>query len=686
MTSYAEAASALLAMPKQLSIEVGPYDVLENESRIRRNVLAKDALIETVYPEVKTSYDVLSWAAKTWGDKKCLGWRRVIKTHVEEKKIRRKDGQETVKKWQFFELSGYSYLSFVQVREKTLIWGCGLKTLGLNRGDKVQIYAATSKEWFMMSQACNTQSLPIVTAYDTLGESGLTHSLVETSAKAIFCDGILLPSLLRPLEKAEDVKFIIHTGDVKQEDIDALKLKHERLTILSLEGLEKAGQEHLIAPDPPSPDDLCCIMYTSGSTGPPKGVIQTHKNVVASLSGVNALIGDQITSSDALLTYLPLAHILEFVCELTCVFWGAVMGYGSVKTISDASVRNCKGDIREFRPTVMVGVPAVWEQVKKGIQSKVEESGGLRKKLFWGAFAAKGFLKQYGLPGSFIFDQLVFKKVKEATGGRLKIVLSGGAPISNETQHFISIAICPMIIGYGMTETAAMCSLMRPRHHTIGTVGEPVPCVEIKLVSVPDAGYHAPVFGELWLRGPSVTSGYFNRDEETKESFSDDGWFKTGDIGTFKEGGQLVLVDRKKNLVKTLNGEYIALEKLESIYRSTPEVANICVYADQSKVKPIAIIVPAEAALKKVASEEGVTGELEELVLSEKIIKAVHNKVLAQGKKGGLSGIELLQNVVLVSDEFTPQNECGLVTSAQKLNRKAILETYKDEVKKAYED
>lgn len=243
------------------------------------------------------------------------------------------------------------------------------------------------------------------------------------------------------------------------------------------------------------------------------------------------------------------------------------MGYGSPKTLSDSSVRNCKGDIREFRPTILVGVPAVWESVKKGIIAKVNQGNALVKNLFWGALAAKGFLMSNGLPGSAILDAVVFKKLKDATGGRLRICMNGGGPIAKETQRFISMAITPMIGGYGLTETTGMGALCDPVHWTDNALGDIPSSIEIKLVDFAEAGYYAvnkPPQGEIWIRGDPVFQGYFENEKETQEALSSDGWFKTGDIGEWDQNGHLRLIDRKKNLVKTINGEYIALEKVGS--------------------------------------------------------------------------------------------------------------------------
>ncbi|KAF2138454.1 uncharacterized protein K452DRAFT_276851 [Aplosporella prunicola CBS 121167] len=673
------------------SVEVAGCEKVEGETIPRRNVRTKDALKMRPHEDIATIYDVLKYASAKFGNAKAVGTRKLVQMHHETKKIKKMvDGkeQEVDKKWSYFELSPYNYLSFVEYEKLALQIGCGFRALGMQAPDRVHIFAATSAHWLATAHGALSQSMPIVTAYDTLGEEGLRHSLEQTKAKAIFLDPQLLTKLINPLKTAKAIEHVIYnnTSEVKAADIDSLKEAHPHLNIKSFEELRRLGEDSPVDPTPPDAEDLCCIMYTSGSTGTPKGVLLKHKNVVAAITGVDVIVGPYLGPGDGLLTYLPLAHILEFVFENAVLFWGGTMGYGNARTLSDASVRNCKGDIQEFRPTVLVGVPAVWETIKKGIMGKISNANFLVRNLFWGAMAAKGFMMSTGFPGAGLLDTIVFNKIREATGGRLRILMNGGGPVSQDTQNFLSMAITPMISGYGLTETAAMGALMDPLAYTNQALGEIPGCIEIKLVDFADAGYFAkndPPQGEIWIRGGGVTEGYLDLEEETRENFTSDGWFKTGDIGEFDAKGQLRIIDRKKNLVKTQAGEYIALEKLESIYRSHPVVANICIYAAQDKHKPIAIIVPAEAALKKVASEQGVPGDhLEQLVHEPKLNKAVLQQLQAAGRKGGLASFEIIDGVVLADEEWNAQN--GLTTAAQKLNRRGILDKYKKEVEKAY--
>ncbi|CAN9082462.1 acetyl-CoA synthetase-like protein [Alternaria alternata] len=685
-------------MPQAKMYRSGPYtceaanaEKVEGETVPRRNLAAKEGLIMKPHDNVATLYDVLRHSAAKFGNAKAVGARKIVNVHEETKKVKKMvDGkeQEVDKKWQYFELSPYKYKSFVEFEKMALSVGSGLKSLGFNPQDRLHLFAATSMQWLASAHGAISQSMAIVTAYDTLGEEGLKHSMLQTNAKVMFTDPELLPRLVNPMKEAKDVQVVVYCtkNDPKQKDIDTLTQAHPHLKVISFDELVKMGEQSPAEPIPPKADDLACIMYTSGSTGTPKGVMIKHRNVVAAIAGVDVIVGKYLGPGDVLITYLPAAHILEFVFENAVLYWGGTMGYGTIRTLSDQSVRNCAGDIRELKPTVMVGVPQVWETIKKGIVNKVEAGGAVKSNMFWGAYAAKGFLLGSGLPGSGILDAIVFNKVKEATGGRLRICMNGGGPIAKETQRFISIAITPMISGYGLTETCAMGALMDPLAWNEHALGEMPGSVEMKLVDFADAGYFStnnPPQGEIWIRGGGVVDGYLDMPEETKEAFTDDGWFKTGDVGEFNANGEIRIIDRKKNLVKTLAGEYIALEKLESVYRSAPIVANICVYAAEDRQKPVAIIVPTEPQLKKIASAEGVSGDsLEELVHDKKINSAVLKQLQQAGQKGGLAAFEMIEGVVLADEEWTPQN--GLTTAAQKLNRKGILKQYQKEVDQAY--
>ncbi|TGO25664.1 hypothetical protein BPAE_0075g00190 [Botrytis paeoniae] len=671
--------------------EVQGIPQVSGETIPRRNVRYPDLLSQ---PElgIDTVFDIIQQSSRHFGDARALGSRKLIKKHEETKKIKKiinGQTQEVDKTWTYFEMSGYEYLSFKEYEATVLSVGAGLRKLGLVKDDRVHLFATTSAHWLSIAHGSMSQSMPIVTAYDTLGVEGLRHSLIQTKAKAIFLEPQLLKTLLDSLEDLNHIEYVIYNTDGDTElslsSIKELKKSHSHLTLLSYDELIDLGHLHPVEAVPPKTEDPCCIMYTSGSSGTPKGVSLKHKNVVAAIAGANSIVGDYLGPSDTLLAYLPLAHIFEFVFENACLYWGALMGYGHPRTLSETSMKNCKGDILELKPTLLVGVPSVWEMVKKGVIANVNKGGPVVRSLFWSAFYSKRLLSSSGLPGSSILNTVVFNKVKQATGGRLRFCMNGAGPISQQTQEFISHTITPMISGYGSTETTAMGAICDPLSFTL-QAGDIPACIEIKLVDFPDAGYFAtdtPPQGEIWIRGPSVMSEYYDNVVETAEALTSDGWFKTEDIGEWDKNGHLKIIDRKKNLVKTMNGEYIALEKLESVYRSATVLANICIYASISETHPIAIVVPAEPALKKLAESIGVEGHgIGDLVHNESINREVLKQMQAVGKRAGLAGMEIIKGVVLADEEWTIVNK--LVTATMKLNRKAIFERYEKDINVAY--
>lgn len=405
------------------------------------------------------------------------------------------------------------------------------------------------------------------------------------------------------------------------------------------------------------------------------------------MGAVYDLLGHHFHGDDTFLAYLPLAHILEYIVELALLFVGMTIGYGRVKTLTDASVRNCLGDIREFKPSIMVGVPAVWETIRKGILSKVHSSGSLKRSVFNSAIA----VKKANVPGlKQVMDAVVLNQVRQQTGGRLRLALSGGAALSRETQEFLSLALVTMLQGYGMTESCGMCAILPPEFMQYGSVGVPVPSVEIKFLDVSEAGYlstNKNPQGEVLIRGPSVIKGYYKRDDLNNDEsiFTKDGWLRTGDVGQWNPDGTLTLIDRIKNLVKLQGGEYIALEQLESIYKSCNLVSNLCVHATSDAKQPIAIIIPHEAHLRqalKSANSSVADKPLHDLCENKEVESFVLKALNAEGKKNSFKQMELLQGVILTPDEWTP--ESGLVTAAQKIQRKKIADKFADEVKVRY--
>ncbi|GAA5902462.1 uncharacterized protein JCM6883_001417 [Sporobolomyces salmoneus] len=678
------------------SVEVGP-EPRSDETRPRRYADTADELSKTPEPGVEVIPDLLAKSVEIRGDQPAVGWREVVKVHNEEKEITKTVGGKEVKEkknWQYFELSDYKYLSYKELAEIVKQAASALIETGHSKDTMFNIFASTSVHWQVMANACASQSITFATAYDSLGPDGLQHSINEPSVYGLFTNASLLSTVSSIVSSCPSLKVLIYDGDQKDIKSGSLeKIREQGIKVLHWEEFLKLGKENPKEPNRPGKDDVATIMYTSGSSGAPKGCVITHENVVSCVAGVMTVLGQLITPDARFIAYLPLAHIFEMTVEFTLLYVGIPMGFANVKTLTDNSVRNCMGDIRAFKPTIMTGVPAVWELIRKGILSKVTSGGTLKSSIFHGALAAKSWTKHLPLVGSVVgavTDKVVFNQVRAATGGNLTYAVNGGAPISESTQEFLMQVLTPNFIqGYGGTESCALSCILPPSMARPGTVGLPCPPVEIKLRDFSDAGYRAqgnPQEGEICMRGPAICKGYYKRDDLTKEAFVD-GWFLTGDIGRWNPDGTLSIIDRKKNLVKLSHGEYIAVESLESKYKSSPLVTNICVHADSNANKPMAIIVPNESAVRKLASDQSLHSsanscEWKELCQDSKVSKAVLQELLSVGKKSGLKPIEMLQCVVLAPEEWTPQN--GFLTAAQKLQRKVILKEFEQEIKEVY--
>ncbi|KAF8331842.1 long-chain-fatty-acid-CoA-ligase [Cantharellus anzutake] len=679
------------------SREIGP-EAQPGQARIRRSNVSPDVLVTEPQEGIHTVYDILQHAARTYPNKDALGWRDIENVIEEEKEVIKMVAGKTVtekKTWKYFQLSPYRYITFAGFRDKVATVASGLASLGIAPGAVFNVYAGTTVNWQLMSHACASIGVTIATAYETLGEEGLKHSLSEPDCVGVFTNPDLLPTLSKVIENTPTVKTVIYDDKATPAVLESIARARPDVKVLSLEEVLKLGSDSSIpdlAARAPKREDLVCIMYTSGTTGSPKGVMLTHANIISAVGAVIKHLGHRLHSNDFFLAFLPLAHILEYVTELSLFYLGMTTGYGKIKTLTDASVRNCQGDIGAFRPTLMVGVPAVWEAIRKGVLGKVNKSGVISKAVFHAAYT----LKKNKVPLlSAVADAIVFSKVRAQTGGRLRLALCGGAALSHETQEFLSVSIVTVLQGYGMTESCGMCTVLTPDQFIYGSVGTPMPSIEIKLVDVPEANYltsNSPQQGEVWIRGPSVTGGYFKRDDLNKDPnvFTPDGWFRTGDVGQWNVDGTLTIIDRIKNLVKLQGGEYIALERLESIYKSCQYVANICVHAVPDARQPMALVFPHEANLRHAlitSPPPGFAGDAQHSDLSTICAdKSVQSMVLkecnAVGKSANFKTIELLEAVVLTSDEWTP--ESGLVTPAQKLQRRALHHKYKDEIAAAY--
>ncbi|KAJ3565821.1 hypothetical protein NP233_g7394 [Leucocoprinus birnbaumii] len=670
------------------STEVEP--ARPGEGPVYRLAATSKELVARPIEGIDTTCDIISYCARKYDKTRALGWREIVKIHEEQKDVKKTvDGNEVTEKktWKYFELSDYKYIDYVELEAAVSQAGRALASLGITKDQVFNIYATTSPNWQIISQGCALISTAIATAYDTLGESGLEHSLNEPESIGLFTNDDLLPTVAKVLPRTPSVKFIIYDGKPKQEVIDKIHSIREDVKTIHIDELLANGKDidvSTIKDRRPTPDTIACIMYTSGSTGAPKGVCLSQGNIIASVASIFVTYEPHLPAGDRYLAYLPLAHVLEYIVELVAIFTGVTIGYARSKTLTDSSVRNCKGDLATFQPNIMFGVPSVWETIKKGIVGKVNASGTVSQKVFWGALAAK----KANIPGlSKIADDVVFSAVKAATGGQLKFGMSGGASISKDTQEFLHNTMMPLMQAYGMTESCGTVAILPPELAQSGAIGLPAPSIEIKFLDVPEAGYSSqnkPPTGEICIRGPSVTKGYYKRPDlnDDDQIFTKDGWFRTGDVGQWNEDGTISLIDRVKNLIKLQQGEYIALEHLESIYQSCDLISDICVYASAEATQPLGIIVPhshnLKRALSSISADIPSTTSLANLCANPGVKDKILNECNALGKKEGLRQVELLCAVILTPEEWTPEN--GMTTAAHKIQRSKIANKFKDEI------
>ncbi|KAK7373153.1 hypothetical protein VNO80_06551 [Phaseolus coccineus] len=644
--------------------------------------------VQSAWEGVATLAELFEEACKTHAERVLLGTRVVLAREMESGH----DGRSFEK----LHLGDYGWLSYATVFDVVSSFASGLAFLGHAREERAAIFADTRQEWFMALQGCFRRNVTVVTIYASLGEEALSYSLNETEVTTVICGRKELKTLVNISGQLDSVKRVICMDDDIPSDASSIAYNW---TITSFADVERLGKENPVEADLPLSADVAVIMYTSGSTGLPKGVMMTHGNVLATLSAVMTIIPD-IGTKDIYLAYLPMAHILELAAESLMAAVGVPIGYGFPLTLTDTSnkiKKGTKGDASALGPTLMAAVPAILDRVRDGVFKKVNATGGLPKKLFYLAYARRlqavngSWLGAWGLEKA-LWDFLVFKKVRAILGGRIRFILSGGAPLSGDTQKFINICLgAPIGQGYGLTETCAGGTFSDVDDTSVGRVGAPLPCSFIKLIDWPEGGYltnDSPMpRGEIVIGGPNVTLGYFKNEEKTNESYKVDErgmrWFYTGDIGRFHPDGCLEIIDRKKDIVKLQHGEYVSLGKVEAALIVSPFVDNIMVHADPFHSYCVALVVGSQFSLEEWASEQGISYiNFSDLCAKEETVKEVHASLVKEGKKAHLEKFEIPAKIKLLSDPWTP--ESSLVTAALKLKREAIKKTFDEELSKLY--
>ncbi|KAL4427692.1 hypothetical protein ABPG75_001781 [Micractinium tetrahymenae] len=587
------------------------------------------------------------------------------------------------------EGAGYSWLTYKQTSEQVADIGCALVKVGLQPHGRVGVYGANSPEWMIAMQACNRQNLYCVPLYDSLGEHAIEYIVNHSESTCVFTQSEKFSTLAKSLPHVNDlVKTVVYWG--KGDAAAAEAAKAAGAAVYSFEEFLQLGKDNAAPPSPPKPEDLCTIMYTSGTTGDPKGVQLTHENVMAAIISLQNFVAKYnigLDDTDVFLSFLPLAHIFDRTAEELYLHLGASIGYwrGDIKGLME--------DTGALRPTMFCGVPRVFDRIYAGVMQKVSEGSFVKKALFnWGYqrklhFLNKGLTYDKAAP---LFDKIVFSKIKEKLGGRVKLVVSGGAPLARHVEDFLKVTMCCRVVqGYGLTETCAASFIAVPDEPAhAGTVGPPQPVLEFKLEAVPSMNYDPmadPPRGEVVVRGSSVFAGYYKAQDKTDEVLEKDGWFHTGDIGEITPTGALRIIDRMKNIFKLSQGEYIAVEKVEGIYKMNSAVEQIWVYGNSYESQLVAVVVPVASKLRAIAAQVGSKNtDVEQDCRDEKVKKELLAQLTATGKEGKLKGFEMVRAIYIESPSNLFSVENDLLTPTFKLKRAPLQKRYQAEIDAMY--
>ena len=545
----------------------------------------------------------------------------------------------------------------------------GLKELGLERGDKIIILSENRPEWVMSDFSHMCLGAITVPIYTSLVPDQIRYIIDDSDAKAV---------IVSNQEQWRKIGMVKATLSKVKHFITFMEQAPEGT--LTFSQVQELGQR-LAAKDPGlferlalevKPGDEASLIYTSGTTGLPKGVILTHSNFLSNIKSVSTII--EFSYKDTVLSFLPLSHVLERMVTFTYIYKGCGIGYAeSVETVAE--------NLLEIRPNIMVSVPRVFEKIYARVMDNVLSSSGLRKRIFFWAlkvgreYGRRKLLKE-AIPRGLqrkknLAHKLVFSKIIERTGGRVRFFVSGGAPLSKDIAEFFYALGLVVLEGYGLTETSPVISVNTFENLRFGTVGKPIPGVEVKIA--PD--------GEILTRGPHVMKGYYKKEAETKEVF-EGGWFHTGDIGHIDEDGFLVITDRKKDIIVTAGGKNIAPQPIENILKTNPYISNAVVIGDRRRFV-CALIVPNFEKLEEYARFSNISfGDCTELVKNKQVVNFIKAEV--DRATPNLASYEKLKRIALLDRDF--EIEKGEITPTLKIKRNIIEQKYKSLIDALYEE
>ncbi|HZY10983.1 MAG TPA: long-chain fatty acid--CoA ligase, partial [Bacteroidota bacterium] len=566
----------------------------------------------------------------------------------------------------------YQGISFAEVQSSVQKFSTGLAVLGVRRGDHVAIISENRPEWVIGDFAVMHLGAVTISIFPTLTPKQIEFILNDSgTTMVIVSNQFQLGKVLKISENVPSLQKIITMVDNEMQN-DKRVLTFNQVVSMGENNLSTyAGllEDELRKT---KPEDLLTLIYTSGTTGDPKGVMLTHSNMVSNIKAALECVpfGDQ----DLLLSFLPLSHSFERMAGYyTAIASGATVAYAeSVETVRD--------NLLEVRPTVMAAVPRLFERIYMRVQKQIEAMPPLRRKIFdWAIETGKTYARARRTGTDSIIlnlkhriaDKLVYSKLKERTGGKIRFFVSGGAALAKEFGEFFEAVGMQIIEGYGLTETSPVISVNRLNDYKFGTVGKPIPGVKVKIAED----------GEILVQGPNVMKGYWNNKRATDEVIDQLGWFHTGDIGMFDDDGFLVITDRKKNIFVSSGGKNIAPQPIENLLLQSKFIDQ-CILVGDGRMFLTALIVPYIDVLKEYAHLNDIKySDENDLVKSEGIYQAIENDI--NKLQVDLASYERVRKFTLLKKPFTIEN--GELTPTLKIRRKVVEEKFKASVEKMYE-
>jgi len=535
-----------------------------------------------------------------------------------------------------------------------------LRQWGIGKGDRVAILSENRPEWPTAEFGAMLIGAVVVPIYPTLTAEQSAYMLRDSGARMIF------------VSTAEQFKKVVA---VRQQT--AL----EKIVVMDYIGVPEGIPMHRLMHNGPAgrdaefdaaaraaqPDDLATIIYTSGTTGTPKGVMLTQGNLASNL--IHSMSEFAVSGpKDVSLSFLPLSHITARHVDYAMFYHGVTIAYCPF-------IDQLPSALREVRPTIMVAVPRVLEKIQKQVQ--LQTKTGVKHAVYkWAMRVGKANRAEIlagRRPAAFpwrLADRLLYSKVRKALGGRVKVYISGGAPLGRDLAQWYADIGIRIHEGYGLTETSPVIAVNKPNAHRLGTVGKPLANVEVRIADD----------GEILVRGPSIFKSYWNLPAETEAAFTPDGWFKTGDVGELDSDGFLLVTDRKKDLLKTSGGKFITPQPIERKLKSSSLVGEAIVIGDRQKF-PSVVIAPNFAELETWARENNVAFNNRDDLLRQPKVKSLFDSIVA-GVNRELAQFEKVKKILLVADEFTVAD--GSLTPSFKLKRRVVEERYRKRIQQMY--